>query len=211
MYDSGAWSREIAKLRLDLASLRGAKQPRRCHSGAMRPRLRHSGAMRSIEPGISRFRVWSFGPSRNDGAELLRGACHRACIRTPRRLREAPQTPSFRGDAKHRTRNLEIPGLTLTRHPGMTASGLLGACHRARRRRDPVAEYDDSLWSSAAIQVRHVIAKREADEAIHTPSFRGDAKHRTRNLEIPRCAIAHLRSGPADHPGMTESELLRGA
>jgi hypothetical protein len=32
-----------------------------------RPRLRHSGAMRSIEPGISRFRVWSCGPSRNDG------------------------------------------------------------------------------------------------------------------------------------------------
>jgi hypothetical protein len=30
--------------------------------------LRHSGAMRSIEPGISRFRVWSCGPSRNDGA-----------------------------------------------------------------------------------------------------------------------------------------------
>src|SRR5664279_1026747 len=22
-------------------------------------------------------------------------------------------------------------------------------------------------------------------------------------LEIPRCAIAHLRSGPSDHPGMT--------
>nr|WP_249151114.1 hypothetical protein [Bradyrhizobium sp. JYMT SZCCT0180] len=29
--------------------------------------LRHSGAMQSIEPGISRFRVWSCGPSRNDG------------------------------------------------------------------------------------------------------------------------------------------------
>ncbi len=28
---------------------------------------RHSGATRSVEPGISRFRVWSFGPSRNDG------------------------------------------------------------------------------------------------------------------------------------------------
>src|SRR6185503_19066750 len=27
---------------------------------------RRSGAMRSIEPGTSRFRVWSFGPSRND-------------------------------------------------------------------------------------------------------------------------------------------------
>ena len=32
-------------------------------------------------------------------------------------------TPSFRGDAKHRTRNLEIPGLVLTHHPGMTAAG----------------------------------------------------------------------------------------
>jgi hypothetical protein len=28
---------------------------------------------------------------------------------------------SFRGDAKHRTRNLEIPGLVPTHHPGMTA------------------------------------------------------------------------------------------
>jgi glutathione S-transferase len=27
---------------------------------------------------------------------------------------------SFRGDAKHRTRNLEIPGLVLAHHPGMT-------------------------------------------------------------------------------------------
>jgi hypothetical protein len=27
---------------------------------------------------------------------------------------------SFRGDAEHRTRNLEIPGLVLTHHPGMT-------------------------------------------------------------------------------------------
>src|SRR5437588_12846249 len=30
-----------------------------------------------------------------------------------------------------------------------------------------------------------------------------------RNLEIPRCAIAHLRSGPSDHPGMTKNGLLR--
>ena len=37
------------------------------------------------------------------------------------------------------------------------------------------------------------------------PSFRGDAKHRIRNLEIPRCAIAHLRSGAAHHPGMTQA------
>ncbi len=31
------------------------------------------------------------------------------------------KTSSFRGDATHRTRNLEIPGLVLTHHPGMTA------------------------------------------------------------------------------------------
>src|SRR5512138_3825733 len=29
--------------------------------------------------------------------------------------------PSFRGDAKHRTRNIEIPGLVLAHHPGMTS------------------------------------------------------------------------------------------
>jgi hypothetical protein len=40
-----------------------------------------------------------------------------------------------------------------------------------------------------------VIARSKSDEAIQSPSFRGDAEHRTRNLEIPRCAIAHLRSG----------------
>src|SRR5690348_17028241 len=38
----------------------------------------------------------------------------------------------------------------------------------------------------------------------YTPwSFRDDAERRIRNLEIPRCAIAHLRSGPSDRPGMT--------
>jgi hypothetical protein len=37
----------------------------------------------------------------------------------------------------------------------------------------------------------------DSDEAIQLSSFRGDAKHRARNLEIPRCTIAHPRSGPA--------------
>src|SRR3984885_1687160 len=32
---------------------------------------RHSGRCESIDPGISRFRVWSFGPARNDDAETL--------------------------------------------------------------------------------------------------------------------------------------------
>src|SRR5258707_8455471 len=37
-------------------------------------------------------------------------------------------SPSFRGDAKHRTRNLEIPGLALTRHPGMTVFDQIKYC-----------------------------------------------------------------------------------
>src|SRR5436309_14909915 len=41
------------------------------------------------------------------------------------------------------------------------------------------------------------------------PSFRDGPKDQTRNLEIPRCAIAHLRSGAAHHPGMTAPQLCR--
>src|ERR1700680_4914239 len=37
----------------------------------------------------------------------------------PGKIKES-ELSSFRGDAKHRTRNLEIPGLVLTHHPGMT-------------------------------------------------------------------------------------------
>ncbi len=47
-------------------------------------------------------------------------------------------------------------------------------------------------------------ARRHIDR--HSGAMR---KHRTRNLEIPRCAIAHLRSGPSDHPGMTVSTSAR--
>src|SRR3981189_80049 len=39
-------------------------------------------------------------------------------------------------------------------------------------------------------------------------SSRGASKMRIRDLEIPRCGIAHLRSGPSDHPGMTSVLLL---
>jgi len=43
---------------------------------------RHSGAHRRCEPGISRFRVWSFGPSRNDDAAT--GSPQLRPERTPR-------------------------------------------------------------------------------------------------------------------------------
>src|SRR5229473_167195 len=41
---------------------------------------------------------------------------------------------------------------------------------------------------------RTAFTERVAIGQASLPSFRGDAKRRTRNLEIPRCAIAHLRS-----------------
>src|SRR5258708_19831899 len=47
--------------------------------------------------------------------------------------------------------------------------------------------------------------KKSLAGAIFSMSFRGASKTRTRNLEIPRCAIAHLGSGPSDHPGMTRT------
>src|ERR1700740_3255508 len=46
-------------------------------------------------------------------------------------IRAAPAT-SFRGDAKHRTRNLEIPGLVLPHHPGMTAFSHFGSSMESR-------------------------------------------------------------------------------
>jgi hypothetical protein len=36
------------------------------------------------------------------------------------------------------------------------------------------------------------LCEERSERSNPSPSFRGDAKHRTRNLEIPRCAIAHL-------------------
>src|ERR1700687_1044960 len=38
-------------------------------------------------------------------------------------------------------------------------------------------------------------------------SFRDGPKDQTRNLEIPRCANAHLRFASAMHPGMTLRHL----
>ena len=60
MYNSGALRRGIANVRQKIG---------RRHSGAMPtgPREARPDDRLRIEPGISRFRVWSCGPSRNDG------------------------------------------------------------------------------------------------------------------------------------------------
>jgi hypothetical protein len=71
-----------------------------------------------------------------------------------------------------------------------------------------------------AAQLGRVAPRERGGVSIVTSSFRGDAKHRTRmcnctseNLEIPRCAIAHLRSGACAPSRNDEPKdgLLRGA
>jgi hypothetical protein len=124
--------------------------------------------------------------------------------RSPGRARRKPLKPLRAG----------MPGdsgvLVVTRVRSITtiaheAAGAAGIRHSPRL---PWAE--DSYTARAHRAARRVVVcglDVVASEATQTPSFRGDAKHRTRNLEIPRCAIAHLRSGPADHPGMTAMGL----
>src|ERR1700722_11482028 len=46
-------------------------------------------------------------------------------------------------------------------------------------------------------------------ECLGGPSFRGYAKHRARNLEVPRCAIAHLRSGASARSRNDEAPSAR--
>ncbi len=69
-----------------------------------RNRNRRSGAMRSIEPGTSRFRVWSFGPSRNDGSwsasPTTTTGRHRLCF-TP----DPPAHPGIPSPARSARRN----------------------------------------------------------------------------------------------------------
>ena len=67
-------------------------------------------------------------------------------------------------------------------------------CEEHLRRSNPLFR---SCWSMDCFAcARNDVWRARAFDCLKfVPSFRGDAQHRTRNLEIPRCAIAHLRSG----------------
>src|ERR1700688_3570246 len=88
----------------------------------------------------------------------------------------AIKKPSFRGDAKHRTRNLEIPGLVLTHHPGMTEVYLLyphlpgfPADHRLLAGDAPVVAGQRAALAERAMARHHerkrVLADRGTDRA----------------------------------------------
>ena len=55
-----------------------------------------------------------------------------------------------------------------------------------------------ALERTLARNVKPAVARGRAQQrqGLVYLSFRGASKTRTRNLEIPRCAIAHLRSAP---------------
>src|SRR5882672_1001122 len=126
--------------------------------------------------------------------------------RSPGRARRKPLKP-LRAGMPGDSGVLVVTRVRSTTTSAHEAAGALGI----RRSPRPLWAEDSSNASGAwrrevvksylELECRH--CEERSDEAIQTPSFRGDAKHRTRNLEIPRCASAHLRSGPADHPGMT--------
>jgi hypothetical protein len=91
----------------------------------------------------------------------------------------------------------EAAGAAGTRHsPRPLFSWANGSCktraHRAAGTRTRVGVIARSDLSAEA---RRAKAEGGSDKAIHSPSFRGDAKHRTRNLEIPGLVLTH-------HPGM---------
>ncbi len=148
-------------------------------------------------------------------------------VRSRIRLREAIQSPSFRGDAKHRTRNLEIPGLRLAAHPGMTESelarhcaphkdrhcerseaihraaqrknGLLrGACHRARIRA--------TRWLAMTLNSKHTFAtsRRDAPEALmNLPPKEGVGNAGCPLHPRPRVGIGRTHTSNNEYPGIT--------
>src|SRR6516164_6535632 len=76
---------------------------------------------------------------------------------------------SFRGDAKHRTRNLEIPRCAIA-HPWSGA----GACHRAALRADPVAPSRNDVTKAQSTRRR-----KEPNKPLSASRIRfGDGRRR---------------------------------
>src|SRR5712691_13107937 len=67
-----------------------------------------------------------------------------------------------------------------------------------------VGERRITLRQSALRASLHGMGGTGEESPRVAPSFRDDAKRRTRNPEIPRCAIAHLRFASSTRPGMTK-------
>ncbi len=119
---------------------------------------------------------------------LLRGACHRARIRATRWLamtvsrpswqHPQPSSPAKAGDPVFRGVNGRIEKLQSTGHSA-------GARHRARRRRDPVAEYDGFLWSDAAHALNTRLLPGLCSETVGTSISRSPARLRVAHFMVP--------------------------
>src|SRR6202012_5728881 len=94
--------------------------------------------------------------------------------------------------------------------PALDFVGLAKSMGVAGRAVTTADELNVALAEAVAEPGPRVIEVRVWEIAVDKQSFRGDAKHRTmvcpctpEKLEIPRCAIAHLRSG-ADAPSRND-------
>jgi hypothetical protein len=109
----------------------------------------------------------------------------------------AIQTTSFRGDAKRRTRNLEIPGLALTRHPGMTESELSVASLSQRavilrhRVSPPASPMTGSAKQSILPQRKYGIFVAPLLAMTANPNMRS----RPRDTMCPSCAFISRPQG----------------
>src|SRR5260370_14692682 len=76
--------------------------------------------------------------------------------------------------------------------------------HRAGRCTDHREARPGTRLPVVSTRCRLKVKPGNAESPRAAPSFQGDAKCRTRNFEIPRCAIAHLRFASSTRPGMTK-------
>src|SRR5581483_8947588 len=76
--------------------------------------------------------------------------------------------PSFRGDAQHRTRNLEIPGFGPTDRPGMTGENFSSATSQSIR------PAPNCQQLTSRIHRRRIVEKALAADAVAAPFLIGD-------------------------------------
>ena len=167
---------------------------KRCGKSAPRVRQRK----RHGKPHREQDRIGAASRERSPQGDNTAGRCQ---ARRPGRLLEATCKRCPRGMAvTYRPRNRAVPYKT-------RLTGWLISCVATLLAKS----------SSVSRQERHILPKmRGSAPTRRTPRhflltlflLEGvipgrERSDRTRNLEIPRCAIAHLWSGPSDHPGMT--------
>src|SRR3984893_10369347 len=151
-------------------------------------------------------------------------AVNRASPATARTRRKGPRTALSKRFSSESSSTRSWPE-TMTRGAPIMSSQKIGASSLASRARfcTGALESSDSMLPTTGLvggcgiglsllvdaivelspayrpSLRGALATKQSSD----PSFRDGPKDQTRNLEIPRCAVAHLRFDASHRPGMT--------